>query len=80
MREIQASEAKTHFLRLLDEVEQGASLAITRHGRRVARIIPDEPRRQEEIEAAIKRIRERRKHAPKVSVEELIAWKNEGRL
>jgi len=36
--------------------------------------------RQEETEAAIKRIRERRKNAPKVSIEELIAWKNEGRI
>ena len=36
--------------------------------------------RQKETEAAIKRIRERRKNAPKVSIEELIAWKNEGRI
>jgi prevent-host-death family protein len=30
MREIQASEAKTHLPRLLDEVERGETLIITR--------------------------------------------------
>lgn len=34
-----AYEAKTHLPRLLDEVEQGRSVTITRHGRPVARLI-----------------------------------------
>ena len=38
MREIQASEAKVHLSQLLDEVQRGESLVITRHGRRIARI------------------------------------------
>ena len=40
MREIQASEAKTHLPRLLDEVERGETIVITRHGRAIARIVP----------------------------------------
>jgi hypothetical protein len=33
MQTIQASEAKTHFLRILDVVERGESVLITRHGK-----------------------------------------------
>ncbi len=38
MREVQASEAKTHLPRLLDEVERGETIVITRHGRPIARL------------------------------------------
>jgi len=53
VREILASEAKVHLPRLLDEVERGATLIITRHGRRIARIVPEPERRQEEIDKAL---------------------------
>ena len=52
MREIQASEAKGHLPQLLDEVERGETLIITRHGRRIARIVPEVDRRQDEIDKA----------------------------
>lgn len=38
-----AYEAKTHLLRLLDEVEGGDSVIITKHGRTVARLVPVRP-------------------------------------
>ena len=41
MREIQASEAKTHLPQLLDDVERGETIVITRHGRAIARIVPE---------------------------------------
>lgn len=53
MREIQASEAKVHLPQLLDDVERGETLIITRHGRRIARIVPEVDRRQEEIDKAL---------------------------
>ena len=40
MREVQASEAKTHLPQLLDDVERGETIVITRHGRAVARLVP----------------------------------------
>ena len=40
VKEVGAFEAKTHLSRLLDEVEKGQSIFITRHGRRVAEVIP----------------------------------------
>ncbi len=47
MVEIKASfgafEAKTHFSNLLDRVEKGDRIVITRHGRQVAVLAPVEP-------------------------------------
>lgn len=39
-RSVTATEAKAHLLALLDEVESGEEIEITRHGRLVARIVP----------------------------------------
>jgi prevent-host-death family protein len=40
MRTIGAYEAKTNFSRLLDEVDAGETIAITRHGKVVAVLTP----------------------------------------
>lgn len=40
MAEVDVYEAKTHLDRLLDKIEAGASITITRNGRAVARLIP----------------------------------------
>ncbi len=39
-RTVTATEAKAHILALLDEVEAGEEVEITRHGRLVARLVP----------------------------------------
>ena len=78
MREIQASEAKAHLATLLDEVERGETLIITRHGKAIARIIPETDRRQQEIDEAIDDIKALRPQTGKITVEELISAKHEG--
>ena len=40
MDTVGAYDAKTHLPRLLDQVEAGASILITKHGRPVARLVP----------------------------------------
>ena len=40
MREVGAFEAKNTLSALLDEVERGEEVTITRHGREVARLVP----------------------------------------
>jgi prevent-host-death family protein len=82
MREIQASDAKAHLSRLLDDIERGETIIITRHGRAIARTIPEAHRRQREIGEALADIKELgkeigRKHGP-VSVEEIISSIHEG--
>ena len=39
-KEVGVLEAKTHLSRLLEEVEAGRSILITRHGKGVARLVP----------------------------------------
>jgi prevent-host-death family protein len=46
MREIQASEAKIHLPQLLDDIERGETIVITRHGRAIARLIPEDAMRR----------------------------------
>jgi prevent-host-death family protein len=79
MRRIQASEAKSHFLQLLDDVERGETLIITRHGRPIARIAPEADVRQEEIDRAIESIKALRKGKGKITFEELKSARDEGR-
>jgi prevent-host-death family protein len=78
-REVQASEAKTHLPQLLDEVERGETIIITRHGRAIARIVPERDLRRQEIDRAIEDIRELGKETGKASVEEILALIREGR-
>ena len=54
MREVGAFEAKNRLGRLLDLVEKGEEVVITRRGRRVARLVPDnqEDKRERARQAA----------------------------
>ena len=79
MREIQASDAKARLPQLLDDVERGETLIITRHGRAIARIIPEVDRRQEEVDRSLASIRELRKRTKKVSLQAILSAKNDGR-
>ena len=80
MREIQASDAKTHLPQLLDDVERGETVVITRHGRPIARLVPEAARRQAEIAEAIEGIITLRKRIKsKVTAEEIVSSRREGR-
>ena len=81
MKKVGAFEAKNTLSALLDLVEHGEEVTITRHGKEVARLVP--PRGQanrEEARAAAERIRERaRKLKLGITLEEALAWRDEGR-
>jgi prevent-host-death family protein len=60
MREVGAFDAKNKLGQLLDLVERGEEITITRHGRPVARLVPPASRVDpDEARAALRRIRER---------------------
>lgn len=40
VRQMTATQVKTHLLALLDDVAGGESIEVTRHGRTIARIVP----------------------------------------
>jgi prevent-host-death family protein len=58
--EFGAFEAKNRFGHLLDLVERGEEVTITRHGREVARLVPAKPSHDRAVaRAAIERMRSR---------------------
>ena len=79
MREIQASAAKARLAELLDQVERGETVTITRHGKAIARLVPEEEWRRAAARRAMDEIKEMRKHAGRATVEEILAWRDEGR-
>ena len=58
---IGAFEAKTHFSRLIEEVERGADYVITRRGKPVAKIIPFKKEPEMTYLEALEGFREMRK-------------------
>lgn len=78
MRTIGAYEAKTHLPRLLDEVEKGERITITKHGRPVAVLIPPGRSGATDVEETLRRFRELRRgnRLNGLSIRELI---DEGR-
>jgi prevent-host-death family protein len=80
MKQIQASVAKAQLAELLDEVERGETVIITRHGKPIARLVPEKDDKWARAGEAIDRILERQKHnPPRATIDEIIQWKNEGR-
>jgi prevent-host-death family protein len=73
VKEVGVYDAKTRLTRLLDEVEQGETITITRHGRPVAQLVPIGTQRAR-IEQTIKEFKEFAKAHPLkgITIRELI--------
>lgn len=78
MREISASEAKTRLPQLLGDVERGETIIITRHGRPIARLVPENAKRQEEVTKALADLDELRKTMPRQTLGEILLARHEG--
>lgn len=83
-----AFEAKTKFSELLDRVERGEEVVVTRHGKMIARIVPDAPAddeaaRKARAAEAVARIKALRDHfrakGVSFSIEDIISARDEGR-
>lgn len=72
-----AFEAKTHLSQLLDEVEKGAVVRITRRGKPVAVLRQDEIAAKQNCLDALSRLRS--VVSNKMSVSEVIGLRDEGR-
>lgn len=57
MKSVGVYEAKTHLSRLLEEVDEGETVEITKHGRLVARLVPPDDAIKPDADAAIAAIR-----------------------
>ena len=79
MREIQASEAKTHLPRLLDAVESGETIVITRHGRPIAHLTPAAVMDGRRVRIALDEIVALRRNTLPMTAEEILSARDEGR-
>ena len=79
MRDIAISEAKARLTEFLDAVERGDTIRITRHGRAVARLIPEADARASEAEEAVEAIRAIRRRSKGMSIKEILSARDEGR-
>jgi len=82
VREIGAFEAKNKLGQLLDLVEQGEEITITRHGKEVARLVPARPvRSRDQAREALQRMRARaeQRKLGRFDWNEWKAYRDEGR-
>ncbi|MXX69775.1 MAG: type II toxin-antitoxin system prevent-host-death family antitoxin [Gemmatimonadales bacterium] len=79
MREVGTFEAKTHLSALLESVAAGETIMITKRGRPMARLVPPTTRDRQAVDAAIERLKDLREQFGTLSVEEILAFRDEGR-
>ena len=83
MIEVGTYDAKARLSELLEKVEGGETVVITRHGRPVARLVPDAEAQRQRVEAAVEgmlRDRETRpRRRPRLTIEEILEMRDEGR-
>jgi prevent-host-death family protein len=82
MTTVGAFEAKTHFAQLLQRVERGEEVVITRRGKEVARLVPAATKHDKEAAMAVfRRLRERARQAgvDKFEWAEWRAFRDQGR-
>ncbi|MFZ0392997.1 MAG: type II toxin-antitoxin system prevent-host-death family antitoxin [Terracidiphilus sp.] len=79
MREIAVTEAKAKLPEFINEVERGASFRITRHGRPVARLVPEQAERERAADEAVASILAIRRRTKPMTTEEILSARDEGR-
>ncbi|MDP3895444.1 MAG: type II toxin-antitoxin system prevent-host-death family antitoxin, partial [Mesorhizobium sp.] len=83
VRTIAATEAKSRFSELIGDVERGAVIDVTRHGKVIARLGPpvaDEDQRRARMQAAAEAIRELKRSGRKtgITIEDILSARDEG--
>lgn len=74
-------EAATRFKELIQSVEEGEEVMLTRDGQPVAQISQTKPRRtQEELQQTMREMLAARDRRQPVTSEEIRAWREEGRM
>lgn len=79
MKRVGSYEAKTHLPRLLAEVEAGETVVITRHGVDIAKLVPTYADDRASTAGVIARMKARRALTQPMSIEDILAARNEGR-
>lgn len=79
-KHIATTELKAKLSEILGDVERGETVSITRHGKPIARIIPEHHPTREKVQRAIEEMRRLRESGPKtgITLDEILAWRHEG--
>ena len=80
MRVAPSTEAKARLEELLRNVEFGETIAITRHGKTIAHLIPAEEQDRLQRKNAVEEFRRRRSEGEKIeaTLEEMLEWRHDG--
>ena len=80
MLQVRSTDAKARLAELLRTVERGETVVITRHGKKIARIVPEADQERAERRAAVQALREARKNWSPTGMtrEEILALRHEG--
>jgi len=80
MNSVGSFEAKTHLSALLDRVERGEEVTITRHGRPVAKLVPVQGFDRAKARALIEQmLADAKASGARATLDEIKAWRDEGR-
>jgi prevent-host-death family protein len=79
MVEVGTYDAKARLSELLDKVEAGETVVITRHGRAVARLVPEPQLREARVRATIEQMFRERAGRAAPSRDQILAMRDEGR-
>lgn len=79
-RAVATTELKAKLSEILGDVERGETIRVTRHGRTIARIVPEHERSPDQVRHAIENLRNIRESLPKtgVTLEDVLNWRHEG--
>lgn len=79
MKHVSLADARANITELLDEVERGETVTISREGARSQELPPPANARSADVVQAIEELKQLRKANGPVTVEEILSWRDEGR-
>ena len=79
-RYVPTTELKARLSEILGDVERGEIIGVTRHGKTIARIMPERSTERENVRRAIQETRSLRESLPNtgLTLEEVLKWRHEG--
>ena len=79
-KHVATTELKAKLSEILGDVERGETIGVTRHGKMIARIVPEHRHDREQVREAIEGLRNLRTSLPKtgISLEDVLKWRHEG--
>ncbi len=79
MKHVSLADARANIAELLDEVERGETVTISRDGAGSQELAPPANVRSADVVQAIEELKQLRKANGPVTVEEILSWRDEGR-